>query len=47
MGFHAMPHCNAIDMDPTHPAYAYLRDFQYRDIESKQIQGWVWHHGIR
>lgn len=45
MGFHMMPHFNAVDMDPSHPAYAYLRDFQYRDLESKKIQGWSWDDG--
>jgi hypothetical protein len=42
MGFRAMPHCNANDMDPTNPAYAYVRDFQYRDAVSKRVQGWSW-----
>lgn len=40
MGFHVMPHCNAVDMDPTHPAYAYLRDFQYRDVQTRALLGW-------
>ena len=42
MGFHILPHCNSIDMDPTHPAYAALRDFQYRHIATKALQGWAW-----
>ncbi|MCC6444181.1 MAG: hypothetical protein IT210_12100 [Armatimonadetes bacterium] len=42
MGFHLMPHCNSVDMDPTHAAYAYLRDFQYRDVQSKRLLGWGW-----
>lgn len=42
MGFRTMPHFNAIDMDPTHPAYAYVRDFQYRDAATKRIAGWSW-----
>ena len=42
MGFRAMPHGNSIDMDPTHPSYRYLRDFEYRHPESKRIQGWTW-----
>lgn len=42
MGFRTMPHFNAIDMDPTHPAYAYVRDFQYREAESRRVQGWTW-----
>jgi len=45
MGFHILPHCNSVDMDPTHPLYAYLRDFQYRDIRSKRLLGWAWEEG--
>ncbi len=45
MGFRAMPHMNSIDMDPTHVSYAYLRDFQYRSLESRQVQGWTWTGG--
>jgi len=45
MGFHVMPHCNSIDMDPTHPVYSLIRDFQYRDIESKHLLGWSWVDG--
>ena len=42
MGFRTMPHFNAIDMDPTHPVYPYLRDFQYRTLEGRKVQGWTW-----
>jgi hypothetical protein len=45
MGFRTMPHMNAIDMDPTHPVYASVRDFQYRDPETGRVQGWVWYQG--
>jgi len=45
MGFHIMPHFNAIDMDPSNPVYHLVRDFQYRSIESKQILGWSWVDG--
>ncbi len=45
MGFRMMPHCNAIDMDPSHPAYAYVRDFQYRGIERRDLRGWSWYQG--
>jgi hypothetical protein len=41
MGFHIAPHFNAVDMDPMHPVYELLRDFQYRDLERKTIAGWV------
>jgi hypothetical protein len=43
MGFHIMPHCNAIDMDPNHPVYSAVRDFQYRDLERKRLMGWSWY----
>lgn len=45
MGFHIMPHFNSIDMDPSHPVYNLIRDFQYRDIETKQLKGWSWVDG--
>jgi hypothetical protein len=45
MGFHIMPHFNSVDMDPSHPVYTQLRDFQYRDIVTKKIQGWSWVDG--
>jgi hypothetical protein len=43
MGFRLMPHFNAVDMDPSHPVYARVRDFEYRDVETKRVQGWAWH----
>ena len=45
MGFHIMPHFNSIDMDPSHPAYLLIRDFQYRDLETKHLMGWSWVDG--
>jgi hypothetical protein len=45
MGFHVMPHFNSIDMDPSHPVYNLVRDFQYRDIETKHVLGWSWVNG--
>jgi hypothetical protein len=44
-GFRVMPHFNSIDMDPTHPVYALVRDFQYRALESKRVEGWTWVNG--
>ncbi|MCC7490889.1 MAG: hypothetical protein IT204_01000 [Fimbriimonadaceae bacterium] len=41
-GFHVMPHCNSVDMDPTHETYPLLRDFQYRDAVSRRLHGWGW-----
>jgi hypothetical protein len=45
MGFRIMPHFNSIDMDPSHPVYAQIRDFQYRSLEKRQLQGWSWYQG--
>ena len=45
MGFHIMPHFNSIDMDPSHPAYTQVRDFVYRTVDTKQLQGWSWYRG--
>jgi len=42
-GFRVMPHFNSVDMDPNHPVYNAIRDFQYRDVENKRIQGWSWY----
>jgi len=42
LGFRVMPHMNSIDMDPTHPVYAYVRDFEYREAVSKRVQGWTY-----
>ncbi len=43
MGFHVMPHFNSIDMDPSHPVYAQVRDFPYRAVDTKELQGWSWY----
>ncbi|HXK08392.1 MAG TPA: DUF6259 domain-containing protein [Vicinamibacteria bacterium] len=43
MGFRVMPHFNSVDMDPSQPVYARIRDFQYRDVETKRVQGWGWY----
>ena len=45
MGFHVMPHFNSIDIDPNHPAYKQVRDFSYRSLDKKELQGWSWHKG--
>ncbi len=45
MGFHVMPHFNALEVDPSHAVYPKVRDFQYRDIDSRRIMGWSWVQG--
>ncbi len=45
MGFHVMPHFNALEVDPSHAVYSRVRDFQYRDIDSRRIMGWSWVQG--
>ncbi|HWS01127.1 MAG TPA: DUF6259 domain-containing protein, partial [Prolixibacteraceae bacterium] len=44
MGFNIMPHFNSIDMDPSNPVYSMVRDFPYRSVETKQLQGWSWYN---
>lgn len=41
MGFRIMPHFPALDIDPTHPAYDGIRDFQYRELENRKLVGWT------
>jgi hypothetical protein len=45
MGFHVLPHCNSVDMDPSHPIYHWIRDFEYRDLIHKGRLGWGWEAG--
>ena len=45
MGYRIMPHFNSIDMDPSHPVYQRIRDFQYRTLEKKDLWGWSWFDG--
>jgi hypothetical protein len=42
LGFHVLPHFNSVETDPNHPVYTRLRDFQYRDVETKRLYGWSW-----
>jgi hypothetical protein len=42
LGFHVMPHFNVVETDPNHAVYAKVRDFQYRNIETKKLYGWSW-----
>ncbi len=42
LGFHVMPHFNTLEVDPNHAVYNRVRDFQYRDVETKRLQGWSW-----
>ncbi len=42
LGFHVMPHFNSMETDPNNPVYTALRDFGYRDVETKKLQGWSW-----
>ncbi|MCC7146277.1 MAG: hypothetical protein IT443_07505 [Phycisphaeraceae bacterium] len=45
LGFHVMPHFNALESDPIHPAHEMIRDFLYQDVETKRTQGWAWSRG--
>lgn len=41
-GFHIAPHFNALEIDPSHHLFDFVRDFQYRHISTKEILGWGW-----
>jgi uncharacterized protein DUF6259 len=42
LGFHVMPHFNTLETDPNNPVYTAMRDFSFRDVETKKLQGWSW-----
>lgn len=42
LGFHVLPHFNSLEVDPNHPVYTQVRDFQYRDVETRKLYGWSW-----
>jgi hypothetical protein len=45
LGFHVMPHFNVEEVDPNHPVYQQVRDFQFRDVETRKLYGWSWVNG--
>ena len=42
MGFHVMPHCSSMEIDPSLPEFHYLDDFAIRDLEKGRRLGWSW-----
>ena len=42
MGFHVMPHCSSMEIDPSLPEFQYLDDFSVRDLEKGRRLGWSW-----
>jgi len=42
LGFRVLPHFNSLETDPNHPVYTQVRDFAYRDVETKKLYGWSW-----
>jgi len=47
MGFHAAPHCNAFEIDPSHELFPLVEDFRYRKLESNYNEGWAYPAGSR
>ena len=41
MGYHVAPHFNAYEIDPTQNDFESVRDFRFREIESKTAMGWA------
>jgi hypothetical protein len=42
MGFHVMPHCSSMEIDPSLHELRYLDDFSIRSLESGRRLGWSW-----
>ena len=42
MGFHVMPHCSSMEIDPSLPEFHYFDDFAIRDLEKGRRLGWSW-----
>jgi hypothetical protein len=47
MGFHAAPHCNAFEIDPSHDCFPLVEDFRYRKLETNYNEGWAYPAGSR
>jgi len=45
LGFKIAPHMNAMEVDPSHPVYPMLSDFQMLHIDNKTVFGWGWDNG--
>lgn len=45
MGFHAAPHFNAFEIDPSHPLFPLVRDFAFRHADTNRLDGWAWDKG--
>jgi hypothetical protein len=45
LGFKIAPHMNSMEVDPSHPVYRLLSDFQMLHIDSKTVYGWGWDNG--
>ena len=45
LGFKIAPHMNAMEIDPSHPVYPMMSDFQMLHIDSKTVYGWGWDNG--
>ena len=40
LGFHMAPHCNSLEIDPSIPEFELVRDFRYRDADTRDAFGW-------
>ena len=45
LGFKIAPHMNIMEVDPSHPVYPMVSDFQMLDIDKKTVYGWGWDNG--
>ena len=42
LGFHIAPHMNSMEIDPSHPVYRILSDYQMLHTDTKTVYGWGW-----
>jgi len=45
LGFKIAPHMNAMEIDPSHPVYPLMSDFQMLHVDHKTVYGWGWDNG--
>ncbi len=46
MGYHVAPHFNAYEIDPSRKEFDLVRDFRFREIETRRSMGWAYDPGF-
>lgn len=45
LGYHVMPHCTSMEIDPSLDIFNIFNDFSIRELESGRREGWSWVSG--